>query len=109
MVVLPRMSPSKKARRAGRLSHLRALTNFFRFAAKIGAIGPVPTTDIDISFRRSSVCYLDTKVFADLLVNAYDQYEVDILAWLCWAVSWVAAIRGLPQEIRGNRKRRSIK
>jgi site-specific recombinase XerC len=65
-----------------RLNHLRALTNFFRFATKIGSIGEVPTTDIDISFRRSSVCYLASKTFADLLTKAGDQQEADILAWL---------------------------
>ena len=64
------------------LNHLRALTNFFRFAAKIGAIGEVPTTDIDISFRRSNVCYLESKIFADLLTKAGDQEEADILGWL---------------------------
>jgi hypothetical protein len=65
-----------------RLNHLRALSNFFRFSAKIGAIGTVPTTDIDISFRRSRVAYLESKVFADLLIKAYDQNEADVLAWL---------------------------
>jgi site-specific recombinase XerC len=64
------------------LNHLRALSNFFRFSAKIGAIGTVPTTGIDISFRRSRVAYLESKVFADLLVKAHDQNEADILAWL---------------------------
>jgi hypothetical protein len=63
------------------LNHLRALSNFFRFSAKIGAIGTVPTTGIDISFRRSGVAYLESKVFADLLVKAYDQNEADILVW----------------------------
>jgi hypothetical protein len=65
-----------------RLNHLRALTNFFRFSAKIGAIGEVPTADIDISFRRSNVSYLDSRTFADLLTKAADQQEADILAWL---------------------------
>jgi site-specific recombinase XerC len=64
------------------LNHLRALNNFFRFTAKIGAIATVPTSGIDISFRRSKVAYLDNKVFADLLTKAYDQNEADILAWL---------------------------
>lgn len=64
------------------LNHLRALTNFFRFAAKIGALGIVPTTDIEISFRRSNVSYLESKVFADLLAKASDQNESDVLAWL---------------------------
>jgi hypothetical protein len=64
------------------LNHLRALSNFFRFSAKIGAIGNVPTTGIDISFRRSRVAYLESKVFADLLCKACEQNESDILAWL---------------------------
>lgn len=64
------------------LNHLRALSNFFRFSAKIGAIGIVPTTGIDISFRRSRVAYLESTVFADLLVKASDQNEADILVWL---------------------------
>jgi hypothetical protein len=72
------------AQYAGRnqLNHLRALSNFFRFAGKIGAIGTVPTSGIDISFRRSKVAYLESKVFADLLVKAYDQNEADVLVWL---------------------------
>jgi hypothetical protein len=65
-----------------RLNHLRVLTNFFRFAAKIGAIGEVPTTEIDVSFRRSNVCYLESRTFADLLTKASDQQEADVLAWL---------------------------
>jgi site-specific recombinase XerC len=64
------------------LNHLRALSNFFRFSAKIGAIGIVPTTGIDISFRRSRIAYLESNVFADLLVKASDQNESDILVWL---------------------------
>jgi len=64
------------------LNHLRALSNFFRFSAKIGAIGTVPTSGIDISFRRSKVACLESKVFADLLVKAYDQKEADVLVWL---------------------------
>jgi site-specific recombinase XerC len=64
------------------LNHLRALSNFFRFSAKIGAIGIVPTTGIDVSFRRSSVAYLESNVFSDLLVKACEQNEADILAWL---------------------------
>jgi site-specific recombinase XerC len=64
------------------LNHLRALSNFFRFSGKIGAIGTVPTTGIEVSFRRSKVAYLESKVFADLLVRAYEQGEADILAWL---------------------------
>jgi site-specific recombinase XerC len=64
------------------LNHLRALSNFFRFNAKIGAIGTVPTSGIDVSFRRSRVAYLESKVFSDLLVKAYEQNEMDILAWL---------------------------
>jgi integrase len=64
------------------VNHLRALSNFFRFSAKIGAIGTVPTTGIEVSFRRSRVAYLESKVFADLLAKAYDQNEADILAWL---------------------------
>jgi hypothetical protein len=64
------------------LNHLRALSNFFRFSAKIGAIGNVPTTGIDVSFRRSRVAYLESKVFADLLVQAYEQHEADVLTWL---------------------------
>jgi len=53
------------------LNHLRALSNFFRFTAKIGAIGTVPTSGIDLSFRRSRVAYLKSKVFADLLAKIY--------------------------------------
>jgi hypothetical protein len=64
------------------LNHLRVLSNFFRFAAKIGATGIVPTTDINISFQRFNVSYLETKVFADLLTKACDQNEADVLAWL---------------------------
>ena len=64
------------------LNHLRALSNFFRFSAKIGAIGNVPTTGMDISFRRPRVAYLESKVFADLLCKACEQNESDILAWL---------------------------
>jgi hypothetical protein len=64
------------------LNHLRALSNFFRFSSKIGAIGIVPTSGIDISFRRSTVAYLESKVFSDLLVKAFEQNEADILAWL---------------------------
>jgi integrase len=67
------------------LNHLRALSNFFRFSAKIGAIGTVPTSGIDISFRRSKVACLESKVFADLLVKAYDQNEADVLVWLVLA------------------------
>jgi hypothetical protein len=69
---------------AGRnqLNHLRTLSNFFRFAGKIGAIGAVPTNGIEISFRRSKVSYLESKVFADLLVKAYEQNEADVLVWL---------------------------
>jgi hypothetical protein len=64
------------------LNHLRALSNFFRFSPKIDAIGTIPTTGIDISFRRSRVAYLESKVFADFLVKAYAQNEADILVWL---------------------------
>jgi hypothetical protein len=64
------------------LNHLRALNNFFRFAGKIGAIGTVPTSGIEISLRRSKVAYLESKVFADLLVKAYAQNEADVLVWL---------------------------
>jgi hypothetical protein len=65
-----------------RLNHLQALSNFFRFASKMGAIGSVPTADIDISFRRSGVCYLESNVFAELLTKARDQNQGDILVWL---------------------------
>jgi hypothetical protein len=58
-----------------RLNHLQALSNFFRFASKMGAIGSVPTADIDISFRRSGVCYLESNVFAELLTKARDQNQ----------------------------------
>jgi integrase len=64
------------------LNQLRALSNFFRFTAKIGAIGTVPTTGIDISFRRGRVAYLESKVFTDLLLKASDQNEAHILIWL---------------------------
>lgn len=42
----------------------------------------VPTSGIDISFRRSKVAYLESKMFADLLAKAYDQNEADVLVWL---------------------------
>jgi integrase len=61
---------------------LESTQQFFRFSAKIGTIGTVPTAGIDISFRRSRAAYLESKVFADLLVKAYEQNEADILVWL---------------------------